>query len=66
MPLWQTISSRPSHPEADREPMPNLKFLWVFVGFFLIALGIFFAETIVALALIPVGVAIMAMGGLRK
>lgn len=46
--------------------MPNLRWLWILIGIALILAGVVLGETIVALALIPVGLAIMAYGGLRK
>lgn len=39
--------------------------VFVVAGFLLILAGVIFAETVVAIALIPVGVGLMALGGVK-
>jgi|HubBroStandDraft_1064217.scaffolds.fasta_scaffold4258264_1 hypothetical protein len=41
----------------------DLKFLWVLLGLALILAGAIFFETGFAVALIPVGLSVMALGG---
>jgi len=45
--------------------MPEWGFVWVIAGLFLIIAGFVLFETIVGLALIPVGLVLMGYGGMK-
>ena len=45
--------------------MPGFGFVWVIAGLFLIIAGFLLFETIVGLALIPVGLVLMGYGGMK-